>query len=321
MLLEAVQYVIIKVSSNFILDWRLVMAKSMTGFGIGEFKDQYYNLSVECKTINHKYLDINPRMPRKLSFLEDKLRFLIKDHLGRGRVDIFVKFETVTSVGSQLVYDAELAKQYYHILKNIKSDFGLEEPISPVDIAKFPDVVKITEDEDDEEILWNMLSDAANKALENLCNMRIIEGKKLEKDILARADLLERSVCDLEKYTDTIEKEYKDKLYARISELLDDPKVVDEYRLAQEVAIYADKSNITEEIVRFKSHINQLRDTVTADESVGRKIDFLIQEMNREVNTMGSKSSDVSIANLVINMKAELEKIREQVQNIEQFGG
>jgi TIGR00255 family protein len=316
-LLEAVQYVIIKVSSNFILDWRLVMAKSMTGFGIGEFKDQYYNLSVECKTINHKYLDINPRMPRKLSFLEDKLRFLIKDHLGRGRVDIFVKFETVTSVGSQLVYDAELAKQYYHILKNIKSDFGLEEPISPVDIAKFPDVVKITEAEDDEEILWNMLSDAANKALENLCNMRIIEGKKLEKDILARADLLERSVCDLEKYTDTIEKEYKDKLYARISELLDDPKVVDEYRLAQEVAIYADKSNITEEIVRFKSHINQLRDTVTADESVGRKIDFLIQEMNREVNTMGSKSSDVSIANLVINMKAELEKIREQVQNIE----
>jgi len=316
-LLEDVQYVIIKVSSNFILDWRLVMAKSMTGFGIGEFKDQYYNLSVECKTINHKYLDINPRMPRKLSFLEDKLRFLIKDHLGRGRVDIFVKFETVTSVGSQLVYDAELAKQYYHILKNIKSDFGLEEPISPVDIAKFPDVVKITEAEDDEEILWNMLSDAANKALENLCNMRIIEGKKLEKDILARADLLERSVCDLEKYTDTIEKEYKDKLYARISELLDDPKVVDEYRLAQEVAIYADKSNITEEIVRFKSHINQLRDTVTADESVGRKMDFLIQEMNREVNTMGSKSSDVSIANLVINMKAELEKIREQVQNIE----
>lgn len=317
MLLEAVQYVIIKVGSNFILDWRLVMAKSMTGFGIGEFKDQYYNLSVECKTINHKYLDINPRMPRKLSFLEDKLRFLIKDHLGRGRVDIFVKFETITSVGSQLVYDAELAKQYYHILKNIKSDFGLEEPISPVDIAKFPDVVKITEAEDDEEILWNMLSDAANKALENLCNMRIIEGKKLEKDILARADLLERSVCDLEKYTDTIEKEYKDKLYARISELLDDPKVVDEYRLAQEVAIYADKSNITEEIVRFKSHINQLRDTVTADESVGRKMDFLIQEMNREVNTMGSKSSDVSIANLVINMKAELEKIREQVQNIE----
>nr|WP_314770691.1 YicC/YloC family endoribonuclease [uncultured Peptostreptococcus sp.] len=293
------------------------MAKSMTGFGIGEFKDQYYNLSVECRTINHKYLDINPRIPRKLSFLEDKLRFLIKDHLGRGRVDIFVKFETVTSVGSQLVYDAELAKQYYHILKNIKSDFGLEEPISPVDIAKFPDVVKITEAEDDEEILWNMLSDAANKALENLCNMRIIEGKKLEKDILARADLLERSVCDLEKYTDTIEKEYKDKLYARISELLDDPKVVDEYRLAQEVAIYADKSNITEEIVRFKSHINQLRDTVTADESVGRKMDFLIQEMNREVNTMGSKSSDVSIANLVINMKAELEKIREQVQNIE----
>lgn len=293
------------------------MAKSMTGFGMGDFKDQYYNLSVECKTINHKYLDINPRLPRKLSFLEDKLRFLVKDYLNRGRVDIFVKFETVASVGSHLVYDAELARQYYDILKNIKSDFCLEEAINPVDIAKFPDVVKITEAEDDEELLWNMLSLASKKALENLCQMRIVEGQKLEKDILARADLLEKSVCDLELHTGTIEKEYKEKLNTRIGELLDDPNVVDEYRLAQEVAIYADKSNITEEIVRFKSHINQLRDTVTADESVGRKMDFLIQEMNREVNTMGSKSSDVSIANLVINMKAELEKIREQVQNIE----
>lgn len=293
------------------------MAKSMTGFGMGDFKDQYYNLSVECKTINHKYLDINPRLPRKLSFLEDKLRFLVKDYLNRGRVDIFVKFETVASVGSHLVYDAELARQYYDILKNIKSDFGMEEAINPVDIAKFPDVVKATESEDDEELLWSMLSLASKKALENLCQMRIVEGQKLEKDILARADLLEKSVCDLELYTGTIEKEYKEKLNSRIGELLDDPNVVDEYRLAQEVAIYADKSNITEEIVRFKSHINQLRDTVTADESVGRKMDFLIQEMNREVNTMGSKSSDVSIANLVINMKAELEKIREQVQNIE----
>lgn len=293
------------------------MAKSMTGFGMGDFKDQYYNLSVECKTINHKYLDINPRLPRKLSLLEDKLRFLVKDYLNRGRVDIFVKFETVASVGSHLVYDAELARQYYDILKNIKSDFGLEEAINPVDIAKFPDVVKVTESEDDEELLWSMLSLASKKALENLCQMRIVEGQKLEKDILARADLLEKSVCDLELYTGTIEKEYKEKLNSRIGELLDDPNVVDEYRLAQEVAIYADKSNITEEIVRFKSHINQLRDTVTADESVGRKMDFLIQEMNREVNTMGSKSSDVSIANLVINMKAELEKIREQVQNIE----
>ncbi len=316
-LLEFIQYAIIKINSNFILDRRHIMAKSMTGFGMGEYKDQYYNLSVECKTINHKYLDINPRLPRKLSFLEDKLRFLVKDYLSRGRIDIFVKFETVASVGSQLVYDSDLAKQYYSILENIKKDFGLEEHISAIDIAKLPDIVKLTESKDDEELLWSMLSEASNKALKNLCEMRVIEGKKLEKDILTRADLLEKAVCELEKYTDTVEKEYKDKLYTRINELLDDPNIIDEYRLAQEVAIYADKSNITEEIVRFKSHINQLKNFITNDESVGRKIDFLIQEMNREVNTMGSKSSDIAIANIVIDIKAELEKIREQVQNIE----
>ncbi len=293
------------------------MAKSMTGFGIGEYKDETYSVSVECKAINHKYLDINPRLPRKISFLEDKLRILIKEYLNRGRVDIFIKFETLKSSGVKLQYDDELAAQYNDILRRIKKDFDIEEEISATDIAKFPDIIKTSELEDDEDLLWNMLSDATEKSLKKLLQMREMEGKKLENDVLERTNLLEKYILDIEKYADELVKEYKVKLNARIADILEDPSVIDESRLAQEVAIYADKSNITEEIVRFKSHILQLRNTVKRDEAIGRKMDFLIQEMNRETNTIGSKSSNINITNLVIEIKAELEKIREQIQNIE----
>ncbi len=293
------------------------MAKSMTGFGMGEYKDESYSISVECKAINHKYLDINPRLPRKISFLEDKLRLLVKDYLNRGRVDIFIKFETLKSSGVKLQYDDELAGQYNEILRRIKKDFNIEEEISATDIARFPEIITSTEAEDDEELLWNMLSEATEKSLKRLLEMREAEGKKLEKDILERTDLLEKYILDIEKFSDDIVDEYKEKLNSRISEILEDPSVIDESRLAQEVAIYADKSNITEEIVRFKSHIVQLRNTVKKDDTIGRKMDFLIQEMNRETNTIGSKSSNINITNLVIEVKAELEKIREQIQNIE----
>ena len=293
------------------------MAKSMTGFGIGEYKDESYNISVECKAINHKYLDINPRLPRKISFLEDKLRLLVKDYLSRGRVDIFIKFETLKSSGVKLQYDDELAAQYFDILRRIKKDFDIEDDVTVTDIAKFPDIITSTESEDDEELLWNMLSEAARISLEKLSEMRAVEGKKLESDILDRTDLLEKYILDIEKYSDDVVDEYREKLNGRISEILEDPSVIDESRLAQEVAIYADKSNITEEIVRFKSHIVQLRNTVKKDDTIGRKMDFLIQEMNRETNTIGSKSSNINITNLVIEVKAELEKIREQIQNIE----
>lgn len=293
------------------------MAKSMTGFGIGEYKNDSYNVSVECKAINHKYLDINPRLPRKISFLEDKLRLLVKDYLSRGRIDLFIKFDTVKSSGVKLQYDDELASQYYDILRRIKRDFDIEDDIKVTDIAKFPDIITASESEEDEELLWDMLSEATEISLKKLCEMRTLEGEKLEEDILNRTVILEKAILDIEKYSDSVVKEYKDKLNGKISEILEDPSVLDESRLAQEVAIYADKSNITEEIVRFKSHINQLRNTVKKDDTIGRKMDFLIQEMNREVNTIGSKSSNIDITNLVIDVKAELEKIREQIQNIE----
>lgn len=297
------------------------MAKSMTGFGIGEYKDENYSISVECKTINHKYLDINPRVARKISFLEDRFRQLVKEYISRGRVDAYIKFDIIGASGLKLDYDRDLAKQYFDIVsdigENIMNNKDSINTISPMDIARFPDVIKQVEEEEDEEKLWCMLKEASIIALEKLCQMREIEGAKLKEDILHRSDILEECILNIEKYSNTVVNDYREKLENRLKELLDVSNMVDESRLAQEIAIFADKSSITEEIVRFKSHIIQMRDTMNLDDSIGRKMDFLIQEMNREVNTIGSKSSDINITNLVIQIKSELEKIREQIQNIE----
>ena len=293
------------------------MAISMTGFGRGEYKDDNYQFLVECKTINHKYADINIRLPRKLSFLEDKARILVKDYIKRGRVDLYIKLDLLGSEDVNLKFDKELATQYVSILKQIKDKFDLVDDISVMNIAKFPDVIKTEEKEDDEDKLWSMLKVALENALLKLKEMRSEEGKKLAEDIQNRCDLLKNYIEDIEKYSYNVVIDYKEKLKNRISDMLEDPSIIDESRLAQEVAIYADKSNITEEIVRFKSHIEQLKNTVVKNESIGRKIDFLIQEMNRETNTIGSKSSDLNITNLVVEVKSELEKIREQIQNIE----
>ncbi|HGS9594228.1 TPA: YicC/YloC family endoribonuclease, partial [Clostridioides difficile] len=201
--------------------------------------------------------------------------------------------------------------------KEIKNKFDIIDDISVMNVAKFPDIVKIEEKEEDEDLLWSMLNQAVEDALIKLREMRSEEGKKLAEDIAMRCDLLKNHIEEIEKYSSSVVEDYREKLNLRISELLDDPSIIDENRLAQEVAIYADKSSITEEIVRFKSHIGQLKNTIFKDDSIGRKIDFLIQEMNRETNTIGSKSSDINITNLVVEVKSELEKIREQIQNIE----
>ena len=293
------------------------MAISMTGFGRGEYKDDNYQFLVECKTINHKYADINIRLPRKLSFLEDKARILVKDYIKRGRVDLYIKLDLLGSEDVNLKFDEALATQYVSILKQIKDKFDLVDDISVMNIAKFPDVIKTEEKEDDEDKLWSMLKVALENALLKLKEMRSEEGKKLAEDIQNRCDLLKNYIEDIEKYSYNVVIDYKEKLKNRISDMLEDPSIIDESRLAQEVAIYADKSSITEEIVRFKSHIEQLKNTVVKNESIGRKIDFLIKEMNRETNTIGSKSSDLNITNLVVEVKSELEKIREQIQNIE----
>ena len=293
------------------------MAISMTGFGRGEFKDDNYHFLIECKTINHKYCDINVRLPRKISFLEDKIRNYVKNFVKRGRVDLYIKLDLIGSEDVNLKFDDKLASQYVNILNEIKEKFNLQDDISVMSVAKFPDIVKCEEKEEDEDLYWSMLREALDITLEKLGQMRQEEGKKLAEDTLERCDTLRSYVDEIEKYSDTIVNEYKEKLNNRIKEILEDPNIIDENRLAQEVAIFADKSNITEEIVRFRSHIEQLKKTVVKNDSIGRKIDFLIQEMNREVNTMGSKSSNINITNLVVEVESELEKIREQIQNIE----
>ena len=293
------------------------MAISMTGFGRGEFKNDNYHFLIECKTINHKYCDINVRLPRKISFLEDKIRNYVKNFVKRGRVDLYIKLDLIGSEDVNLKFDDKLATQYVNILKEIKEKFDLQDDISVMNVAKFPDIVKCEEKEEDEDLYWSMLREALDIALVKLGQMRQEEGKKLAEDTLERCNILKNIVNEIEMYSDTVVDEYKEKLNTRINEILDNPSIVDENRLAQEIAIFADKSNITEEIVRFRSHIEQLKNTVVKNESIGRKIDFLIQEMNREVNTMGSKSSNINITNLVVEVKSELEKIREQIQNIE----
>jgi uncharacterized protein (TIGR00255 family) len=293
------------------------MAISMTGFGRGEYKDDKYSFLIECKTINHKYADINIRLPRKISFLEDKARNLIKDYVKRGRVDLYIKLDVLGDEDVNLKFDESLASQYVDILKQIRDKFDLVDDISVMNIAKFPDIVKSEEKEEDEDVLWSMLKKALEEALSKLKEMRSEEGEKLAQDVIKRCDLLKNYIEEIEKYSYNVVIDYKEKLNSRIGEILENPSLVDENRLAQEVAMYADKSSITEEIVRFESHIQQLKKTIVKNESIGRKIDFLIQEMNRETNTIGSKSSDLNITNLVVEVKSELEKIREQIQNIE----
>ena len=293
------------------------MAISMTGFGRGEFKNDNYHFLVECKTINHKYCDINVRLPRKISFLEDKIRNYVKNFVKRGRVDLYIKLDLIGSEDVNLKFDDKLATQYVNILKEIKEKFDLQDDISVMNVAKFPEIVKCEEKEEDEDLYWSMLKEALDMSMEKLTQMRKEEGEKLAIDTIERCDILANLIDEIEKYSNTVVDEYREKLNNRISEILENPSIIDENRLAQEVAIFADKSSITEEIVRFRSHIEQLKNTVVKNDSIGRKIDFLIQEMNREVNTTGSKSSNLNITNLVVEVKSELEKIREQIQNIE----
>ena len=277
------------------------MAISMTGFGRGEFKNDNYHFLVECKTINHKYCDINVRLPRKISFLEDKIRNYVKNFVKRGRVDLYIKLDLIGSEDVNLKFDDKLATQYVNILKEIKEKFDLQDDISVMNVAKFPEIVKCEEKEEDEDLYWSMLKEALDMSMEKLTQMRKEEGEKLAIDTIERCDILANLIDEIEKYSNTVVDEYREKLNNRISEILENPSIIDENRLAQEVAIFADKSSITEEIVRFRSHIEQLRKTVEKNDSIGRKIDFLIQEMNRETNTIGSKANNLEITNGVQN--------------------
>ncbi|MCT4594908.1 MAG: YicC family protein [Anaeromicrobium sp.] len=293
------------------------MIKSMTGFGRGENADNNRQFTVEIKTVNHRYNDIVVRMPKKLNYLEENIKKLVKEKINRGRVEIYVSLENVGQSEVNISLNKELAGGYIEVLRTLSKEFEIIDDISATFVSKFPEVVKIEDKEEDQEEIWNCLKVSVIGALDQLVNMRLKEGEKLALDIEKRCYTINNVVEEIKSRSPKIVEEHRDKLRQRIEDMLGENYEIDEQRLAVEVAYMADKSNITEEIVRLKSHIEQLNNSLKSTGSIGRKLDFLIQEMNREINTIGSKTNDLEVTNYVVDVKSELEKIREQVQNIE----
>ena len=296
------------------------MVRSMTGYGRGIYSDNQRSITVEVKAVNHRYCDITVKMPRKYSFAEEKIKAAAKEVMRRGKIEIGVSIDNFGKSETDVNLNLEVAKRYYDALTEPSQSFELsgdgQVPLSL--LAGMTDVLTTVPAADDEEEFTRELMAALKEALEGISAMRTVEGEKLALDILKRADIIENTKNLIAERAPKIEREYKEKLKARITELLDGSVEVPEDRLALEAAIFADKANITEEIVRLGSHIDQLRTFINGDEeTVGKKIDFLVQEMNREANTIGSKSNDMDITSWMLELKAEIEKIREQVQNIE----
>ena len=297
------------------------MIRSMTGFGRGEYTDEISKVTVEIRAVNHRYLDIFVKMPRKYAFAEESIKSAIKSRLHRGKVEVGISVDNIGQSDSDIKLDKELAAKYYDVLSELAGsfEFGDESRVSLNLLSRMPDVIKATAADEDEEAVTKRLIAATEKALDDFCSMRETEGAKLAADLDERANTVAALREKIEKRAPEIEKEYAEKFRARVNEILSGVYEVPEERIALEAAIFADKANITEELVRLDSHVAQLKSFLKADgsEGIGKKIDFLIQEMNREANTIGSKSNDNEITSLMLELKSEIEKIREQVQNIE----
>ncbi len=293
------------------------MLKSMTGFGRGESQVDGKKFSIEIKTLNNRYLDIIIRMPKSYSYLEERIKKTIKKSVKRGRVEVYIKSENTTNLGYNVVANIPMAKQYMTAVETISDQLLIKNDITLSYISKFPDVLVVEKIEEDEDVIWDCMSVAIKVATQRAVDMRKIEGEQIKKDVTSRLSIIIELLKEVKNKAPEVVLEYKEKLNARIKELLDSTIVIDENRLATEVAFFADKSSIDEELVRFDSHIEQLKSTLNENDSIGRKLDFLLQEVNREVNTIGSKANHLVITNHVVKIKSELEKIREQVQNIE----
>lgn len=293
------------------------MIKSMTGFGKGEYSDGKYSVTVEIKSVNHRYADINVKIPRRYSFAEEKIKNQIKSSVSRGKLDVSVLIEALLDGDISVNLNTGIAEKYISNLKALKESYNLEGEITLELISSMPDVIRAVSDVEDEEEVMSVIGKAVEIAVENLDLMRIKEGKKLAEDLHMRGDLIASYVKKTETKVPETVSNYKEKLNDRISELVSNKIEVPEERILLEAAIFADKTNITEELVRLDSHIRQLHDILSSDGSNGKKLDFLVQEMNREANTIGSKVSDIEMTGNVIEIKSEVEKIREQVQNVE----
>ena len=293
------------------------MIRSMTSFGRSNSEEAKKRVfTVEMKSVNSRYLDVNIRMPKSIISLEEEIRKMISNSLNRGKVDVFINIKNYNEGAGVPKVDINLAQGYLQCLKEIEEKLNIKNDISVMQIARFPEVITMIEEEDKIDEIWEELKPLISSSLDMMINMREVEGEKLKEDILIKINQIEELVSKVEEFADSIPKVFKQKLEERLKDLLGNVEV-DENRIATEVCILADKATVDEEIIRLNSHINQVRETLKLNEPIGRKLDFIVQEMNRETNTIGSKSSDIKMTNIVIDIKNILEKIREQVQNIE----
>lgn len=292
------------------------MIKSMTGFGRSEIVKGNRKISVEIKSVNHRYLEAGIKMPKKLNVFESRMRDLLKKYATRGKIDIFINYEDDSESQVNLKFNQNIADEYMAIFNNMSEKYNLKNDMTVGGLARFPEVITMDEVQEDEEELWHFIEEAMKAALEQFVNTRILEGENLKKDFLGKLDHMEELVAFVEKRSPEIMKEYRSKLESKVKELLGDT-TIDESRIATEVIIYADKICVDEETVRLRSHIEHARKCLNEDGGIGRKMDFIAQEMNREANTTLSKANDIEISNAAIDLKTEIEKVREQIQNIE----
>ena len=293
------------------------MIRSMTGFGHGEVSnDKNQKVTVEMKSVNHRYCDISLKLPKKLAMFEANIRNIMKEYASRGKIDIYVSYEDLSETAVSLHYNQAMAEEYMQVFKKMQEDFNIETKITAEALAKYPEVVTIEEVQQDEEVWWELLEAALRQAAEKFVETRTIEGANLKRDLLGKLDQMAADVAFIERRSPQIIAEYRAKLEEKVKEFLED-SAIEENRIAAEVTLYADKIAVDEEIVRLQSHISSMTDVLESDESIGRKLDFMAQEMNREANTILSKSSDVDLADHAIELKTNVEKVREQIQNIE----
>lgn len=294
-----------------------IMIKSMTGFGKYEFADDNKKICVEIKSVNHRYCELSIKAPKKFNSLENSIRTLIKEYVKRGKIDVFITYEEYCKPGTRINYNKDIASDYFSCLKQICEDFGLDNNNINVSlISRFPDVITVEENDSNEDELWTSLENCMRNALTSFVMSREREGENLKNDIIDKLNNMRDTITAIEEHSPSIVEEYRKKLYQKVSELLGGTKV-DEAVLATEIIIYADKICVDEETVRLKSHIDTMIDCLSNIDEVGRKLDFLAQEMNREANTILSKANDLTVSNMAIELKTNIEKIREQIQNIE----
>ena len=292
------------------------MIRSMTGFGRGEVLENNRKFTVEMKSVNHRYFDVNIRMPKNLSFFDSAIRSKLKEHLKRGKIDVFINYEAYTEGNVLLRYNESLAAEYVNYYKKISETFGLENDIRASVIARSPDVFSLDEQPDNEEEMWSSLKKALDQACEQMVAERVREGDALKNDLIGKLDQMLENVSLVEERYPQIVAEYTQRVRDKIHELLEDAQI-DESRLAAELVIFSDKICTDEETVRLRSHIESMKDALIKGGEIGRKLDFIAQEMNREANTILSKANDLETSNIAIDLKTGIEKVREQIQNIE----